>query len=329
MTTKQINVVFLYKPCDALEPSGHYYSYEYHFFFSALKRNNRIKVTYLKIGTNFDASELNDKYDVILLYENRNVCEPDEIKSLEKLDTPVIAQLGDAHAAKLFDYKYYHEKWKIDAYFNFFPPDYVYEFYPKQYKYKMITGWLEGQLYENLKPYGMRKKDRILNSGAVVNMKLKSRIMTKLTRSKYMDPIRFYKLRTMCNKLPYVDYTLTLQHEYIGDKYPKLLEQYCSAIAASTNVYAPKYFEIPASGCMTFMEVTEQNYAKALGFIDGENSIFINEKNYKAKFEEYLADKDNPKWEKIAESGRKYAIENFNNDRGIDSLVDLMEELTK
>ena len=70
MTTKQINVVFLYKPCDALEPSGHYYSYEYHFFFSALKRNNRINVTYLKTGANFDASGLNNKYDVILLYEN-------------------------------------------------------------------------------------------------------------------------------------------------------------------------------------------------------------------------------------------------------------------
>lgn len=139
--------------------------------------------------------------------------------------------------------------------------------------------------------------------------------------------MKFYKLRTMCNDLPYVDYTSTLQHEYIGDKYPHLLEQYCCAIAASTNVYAPKYFEIPAAGCMTFMEVTEQNYAKGLGFIDGENSVFINEKNYKPKFEEYLADKDNPKWEKIAENGRMHAIENFNNDRGIDSLVDLMEEL--
>lgn len=324
---KQINVVFLYRPCEALEPLGHYYSYEYHFFFNALKRNPRINVTYLKTGSNFDASEMSKKYDIILLYENRNVCEPDEIRGLQKLETPVIAQLGDAHAAKLFDYKYYHEKWKIDAYFNFFPPDYVYKFYPRKYKYKMITGWLERSLYDDLKPFNTRKKDRILNSGAVANMRIKSRLVAKLIKSKHLDPLKFYKLRTMCNELPYVDYTSTLQHEYVGDKYPKLLEQYGCAIAASTNVYAPKYFEIPAAGCMTFMEVTEQNYATGLGFVDDENSIFINEKNYKTKFEEYLNDKDNPKWEKIAENGREYAVENFNNDHGINSLVDLMEDL--
>lgn len=325
----QLNVVFLYRPCETLEPLKHYYSYEYHFFFSALKRNPRINVTYLKTDSSFDASVIKQKYDVILLYENRNVCEPDEIKGLQKLDTPVIAQLGDAHVAKLFDYKSYHENWKIDAYFNFFHPDYVYKFYPHKYKYKMITGWLEKSLYENLKLFNERNKNKILNSGAVANMKIKSRIIIKLIRSKYSDPLKFYKLRTMCNNLSYVNYTSTLQHEYVGDKYPQLLEQYCSAIAASTNTYAPKYLEIPAAGCMTFMEVTEQNYAKYLGYTDNENSIFINEKNYITKFEEYLNDKDNPKWAEIAKSGRKYALENFNNDRGIDSLVDLMEELVK
>lgn len=326
---RKIKVAFIYRPCDALEIQKHYYSYEYHFFFSALKRNPRIEVTYIKTGATFDASSLNGNFDVVLLYENRNVCEPDEIKGLQKLDTPVIAQLGDAHAAKLFDYKYYHENWKIDAYFNFFPSEYVYKFYPKKYKYKMITGWLERSLYDNLKSFKERKQVQILNSGAVANMKLKSRLVSKLIKSKYLDPLKFYKLRTLCNTLSYVDYTSTLQHEYIGDKYSKLLEQYCCAIAASTNVYAPKYFEIPAAGCMTFMEVTEQNYAKRLGFIDNVNSIFINEKNYKIKFEEYLDDKNNPKWKKIAENGRVHAITTFNNDIGINSLVDLMDELVR
>lgn len=324
-----IKVAFLYRPCEALESLGHYYSYEYHFFFSALKRNSRIEVTYIKTDAVFDASTLNGKFDIVLLYENRNVCEPDEIIGLQKLETPVIAQLGDAHAAKLFDYQSFHENWKIDAYFNFFPLEYVYKFYPKKYKYKMITGWLERSLYDNLKPFKERKQDQILNSGAVANMKLKSRLVSKLLKSKYLDPLKFYKLRTLCNALPYVDYTSTLQHEYIGDKYSKLLEQYTCAIAASTNVYAPKYFEIPAAGCMTFMEVTEQNYAAHLGYIDNENSIFINEKNYKLKFEEYLSDKNNPKWEEIAKNGRIHALTNFNNDVGIDSLVDLMEELLK
>ena len=67
-----IQVVFLYKPCEALEPLGHYYSYEYHFFFSALKRNPRIEVTYIQTGAHYDISSLGDKFDVLLLYENRN-----------------------------------------------------------------------------------------------------------------------------------------------------------------------------------------------------------------------------------------------------------------
>ena len=133
----------------------------------------------------------------------------------------------------------------------------------------------------------------------------------------------------MCNKLPYVAYTTTLQHEYVGDKYPQLLQKYRSAIAAATTTYAPKFFEIPAAGCMTFMEITTKNYGEYLGYKDEETAIFINEKNYEEKFNEYLEDLDNPKWEKIANAGRIHALENFNNDVGINSLVDLMEELIK
>src|SRR3989344_4035846 len=320
-----INVVFLYRSCEALEPFQHYYSYEYHFFFSALKRNPRINVTYLKTHSSFDASVLKDKFDVVLLYENRNVCEPDEITGLQNLTIPVIAQLGDAYAANLFDYKFYHEKWKIDAYFNFFPAEYVYQFYPRSYKYKTVTGWLESSLYQNLVPFSQRIKNKILNSGAVANTKLKSRIITKILKPN-KDPYKHYKLRTLCNKLPYVDYTSTLQHEYVGDKYPLLLQKYRTAIAASTFCYAPKFFEIPAAGCLTFMEITDNNYGKYLGYKDEETAIFINEKNYEEKFNDYLKDLNNPKWEKIASAGRIHALENFNNDVGINSLVDLMEE---
>ena len=42
-----------------------------------------------------------------------------------------------------------------------------------------------------------------------------------------------------------------------------------------------------------------------------------------------LDDKNNPKWKQIAENGRIHALKNFNNDLGIDSLVDLMADLIK
>ena len=48
------------------------------------------------------------------------------------------------------------------------------------------------------------------------------------------------------------------------------------------------------------MEVNDLNGAEKLGFIDSENSIFINQNNYTKKFEEYLETFDDPKWEHIA-----------------------------
>lgn len=77
------------------------------------------------------------------------------------------------------------------------------------------------------------------------------------------------------------------------------------------------------------MEVTDKNYAKNLGYKDGETAIFINEKNYKEKFGEYMADINNPKWEEIANAGRKFALEKFNNDQGVKSLIELIKEFVK
>ena len=47
----------------------------------------------------------------------------------------------------------------------------------------------------------------------------------------------------------------------------------------------------------------------------------------KNKFEEFLNNPDDPKWEKIADAGRKYAINNFNNAKACNSLVSLMETM--
>jgi hypothetical protein len=107
-----------------------------------------------------------------------------------------------------------------------------------------------------------------------------------------------------------------------------LLEKYRAAIAASSDAPTAKYWEIPAAGCLTFMEMTDFNQGeKILEYVDGESAIFINVNNYKEKFDEYLSDSDNPKWAKIASEGRKIAMNNYNNDKAVCSLVDLMETL--
>ena len=75
------------------------------------------------------------------------------------------------------------------------------------------------------------------------------------------------------------------------------------------------------------MEITDKNKGAYLGYEDNKTAIFINEKNYKQKFENYLSEPDNPKWEKIANAGREHALKNLNSDLAVESLIDLMEEL--
>jgi hypothetical protein len=292
----------------------------------ALKRNPRIEVTYIETGTIYDVSQLKNKFDVLLLFENRNNCEPDELTGIKDLNIPVIAKVGDPYAAKKINAELYHEKFNIDAYFCNVHESYFYKYYPRHYKFKTVMYGLEPSLFENPTPFGTRIKNRILNSGATARMKITSRILTKLLNPEG-DALIFYKLRTMCNKLPYIDYTSTLEHEYIGDKYTLLLQKYATAIAATTIIPTMKYYEIPAAGCLAFMEVTKLNNAGFLGFKDGETAIFINENNYESKFEEYLNDVNNPKWEEIANAGRQHALTHLSNDVAVNSLVDLMEEL--
>ena len=75
-------------------------------------------------------------------------------------------------------------------------------------------------------------------------------------------------------------------------------------------------------------EITKKNNGYFLGYKDNETAIFINEKNYKEKFEQYISDPDNPKWEQIANAGREYTMNNLTNDKAVNSLVELMKELT-
>lgn len=323
---QKIKVAFIFhKSLEYL--TGHFFAMgQYHFFMEALKRNERINIEYIKTDDILDAEDLK-KFDIILLWNNYYHGMPKEIKDIDKLDIPVISQIGDPHGIKKFDPKFeYHKKFKIDFYFGFVPEEYFYEYYPRKFEYKTIIYGLEPRIYEAIKPFKDRIKNKILNSGATGNTKIISRIINNI-RNPESNSLKHYKLRTLCNKLPYVQYTTTLEHEYIGDKYTLLLQQYSAAIAATTYYPTRKYLEIPASGCLTFMEITKKNRGEFLGFIDGENSIFINEQNYKEKFSEYLNDVNNPKWERIANNGREYVLKNLNNDVAANSLIDLMEKL--
>ena len=85
-----------------------------------------------------------------------------------------------------------------------------------------------------------------------------------------------YKLRTLCTKLNYVEYRGIKGKKYVGEDYPTYTSKYRAIIAATTFYPTLKYWENPAAGCLTFMEITKKNNGYFLGYKDNETAIFIN-----------------------------------------------------
>jgi hypothetical protein len=321
-----IRVAFIFKPDYPFLTGDHFDNTTFYFFMKALKRNSKLNVTYFPSKTNFDVSQLKNNFDVILLSDNLNEGSPDELIGIREKKIPVISRVGDFHDAKRKGKIPFHKKYKIDYYFNFMHENYFYKFYPRDFNYRTIVFGVEPELYREDIPFNNRKKDKILNSGAMGNPKLKSRIINQIINPK-KSGWYFYRLRTKCNSLNYVDYYGMKGKNYINTNYSELLSKYQASIAATTYYPTIKYWESTASGCLTFMEITEKNNGSYLGFKDNETAIFINEENYQSRFQEFLNDSDNPKWKKIAEAGKNYSLKKFSNDVAIDSLVKLMEEI--
>lgn len=197
----------------------------------------------------------------------------------------------------------------------------------------MIPFGLEAKLYAHPLPFKQRIKSLILNSGAVNSTSVYGRL--KVASHRILDrdfrkltATNFYRLRTLCNKLPYVYYSNPYRNPWhTGDNYLRLLEQYRAAIAATTTNPSIKYLEVPAAGCLTFMEVTPENAAATYGFKDGDTAIFIDEKNYQERFQEYLSDPENAQWEQIANAGRRYVLENLTNDHAVSQLAEWLRSL--
>jgi hypothetical protein len=318
---KKIKVAFIYKKSNNFLTGNHFDNTYFHFFMEELRKDERIIVTDFPTNEIFDASILKNNFDIILLWNNHGKGMPNEILGIQDLTIPVISNNSDFVWAKKAIKN--HKKWKIDHYFDFVTKEMFYSAYPKNFKFKTIIYGLDPSLYENVKPFQERIKNKILLTGATGNTKFFSKIINDIRNPKW-NAFRFYHLRTMCSKLSYVDYTTTLQHKYVNDQYPKLLEQYSASIVASS--YSPniKYWENAAAGCLTFMEITKKNRGEYVGYIDGETCIFINEDNYQEKFKEYLNDINNPKWGKIAAAGREFTLNNLNNKKAVKDLIEIM-----
>ena len=328
MQDKKIRVSLVYKKSYNYFQPDHFDQTSYDFFFKALKRNIQLEISYYPCEKKFDVSKIKGKCDVILLPNNSTDGSPDVLIGIKNSNIPVISRTGDPYDAKKYNQIEFCEENKIDYLFSSIPDSFIYKYYPKNIKQKIIIFGLEPELYQNVPPFKTRIKDRILITGKMGRTDLKNRAANYI-----LNPRRsgwhLYKLRTLCKDLDYVEYAGI--NEKLSDNknqdYPAYTSKYCAIIAATTFYPTLKYWENAAAGCLTFMEITEKNNGYFLGYKDNETAIFINEKNYKEKFQQYLSDPDNPKWEQIANAGREYTMNNLTNDHAVSSLVELMKEI--
>ena len=328
-STTKTKVALIYKKSYNYFQPNHFDQTSYDFFFKALKRNIQLEISYYPCEKKFDVSKIKGKCDVILLPNNSTDGSPDVLIGIKNSNIPVISRTGDPHDAERYNQIEFCEKNKVDYLFSSLPDSLIYKYYPKNIKQKIIIFGLEPELYQNVPPFKTRIKDRILITGKMGRTDLKNRAANYI-----LNPRRsgwyLYKLRTLCKELDYVEYSGI--NEKLSDNknqdYPAYTSKYCAIIAATTFYPTLKYWENAAAGCLTFMEITEKNNGYFLGYNDNETAIFINEKNYKEKFQQYLSDPDNPKWEQIANAGREYTMNNLTNDQAVSSLVELMKEVT-
>ena len=326
MHDKKIRVALVYKKLYNYFQPDHFDRTSYDFFFKSLKRNKQLEIFHYPCEKKFDVSKIKGKCDIILLPNNRADGSPDIIAGIKNSNIPVISRTGDPYDAKKYNQIEFCEENKIDYLFSSIPDSFIYKYYPKNIKQKIIIFGLEPELYQNVPPFKTRIKDRILITGAMGRTDLKNRAANYI-----LNPGRsgwyHYKLRTLCKELDYVEYSGMKGKKYLTEDYPTYTSKYRAIIAATTFYPTLKYWENAATGCLTFMEITKKNDGYFLGYKDNETSIFINEKNYKEKFQQYLSDPDNPKWEQIANAGREYTMNNLTNDHAVSSLVELMKEI--
>jgi len=324
---KKIRVSLVYKKSYNYFQPDHFDQTSYDFFFKALKRNIQLEISYYPCEKKFDVSKIKGKCDVILLPNNSTDGSPDVLIGIKNSNIPVISRTGDPYDAKKYNQIEFCEENKIDYLFSSIPDSFIYKYYPKNIKQKIIIFGLEPELYQNVPPFKTRIKDRILITGAMGRTDLKNRAANYI-----LNPGRsgwyHYKLRTLCKELDYVEYSGMKGKKYLTEDYPTYTSKYRAIIAATTFYPTLKYWENAAAGCLTFMEITKKNDGYFLGYKDNETSIFINEKNYKEKFQQYMSDLNNPKWEEIANAGREYTMNNLTNDQAVNSLVELMKEVT-
>lgn len=298
-------------------------------FVESIRRNRSMDVTQATCDKRMDLSGMGADYDIIL-FPFVTLDLASKVCGLKDSGVPVVALAGDPHDPKKLDMSAVYERLNVALFFDRYAPSSFYKYHPRSHRYETVVWGLEPSLYTNLGPYEKRIPDTIVISGVIPDTpSFARRAFWRYVRRYPPDLITWnhYRLRTMCAKLPYVIHTQDILPGQTGLELPGILSGYRAAIAATTSIPTFKYLETPAAGCLTFMEITEENDGKYLGYEDGKSAVFIDETNYKSRLKDYLDTRSDPKWQKIALAGHKHTLENLTNDNATDRLALLMRRL--
>lgn len=326
-----VRIAFVYRPSWGYWRPDYTINTRYEFFFNALARAKHAKVGYFGSERPVDAKELKGRWDVILC-TNSALGTP-RIANVAESGMPVVAQTHDPHLVKELDMMRDMQEHRVSCCFGFMPREYFHKYFPKSCRYELVRWGLETRLFKDA-PFGPRKKDRVLLTGKLGRRGLVKRIIHAASRRGQSEVAANYRLRRACAGLPGVDYSgrdpVTGRYLNGGKRtYAEHLSGYRAAVAAAGLYPTAKYWETPAAGCLTFMEVNRKNGADRLGYRDMESAVFIDAKNYKERISQYLESPDDPSWERIAGAGRRHAAENLSNDRAAEALVGICRSLVE
>jgi hypothetical protein len=311
----KIRVGFVYNPSNKYFSGKFFDSTNYNLFIRALPRNPDLEITWLK-GSHeeqVDFLQYKDKLDAVILFSlNYKENDPNtycpKIKNLEQINIPKFLFVGDCHASNPQNISKTRE---LGISCNFFhhSKKYFHKFHPKDFYYEQIFYGFEKDLYKNSVPWDQRRKDSLLLTGSLA------------------AGHAFYDLRIKLSRHKNVTYVGRNDNgPYIADGFPKILQQYQASISATTYMTTTKYIENSAAGCLNFMEVNKNNDVDLLGFKDGIDCIYFTESNCDEKFNEYLKDYKNPKWQEIAKAGKEYAWNNLTNDHSIVAIKEMIQK---
>lgn len=145
-------------------------------------------------------------------------------------------------------------------------------------------------------------------------------------RAKFVEEKDNYPIHV----LPHPGYKI-LEHSIVGQKYIDEINKYRIGFTCYSNSKLPyivsKFFEIPGSGALLLAFVVDiEKELQELGFIDMENYISINKKNFKEKLEWLFDEKNNDEIERIRRNGFDFIHSHHTYTHRVIKFMDLLKD---